>query len=142
MPTMFWIWMALAAIFLIIELATPTMIFFSFVGGSLAAGILTILYPESYYWQVGLFLVISAILIPTLRRFATRITKESAQKSNVDRMIGDTARVTKSIKPGQPGQVQHEGELWLASADEELEIDAVVIIQSITGVKVHVARKH
>lgn len=141
MPTMFWIWMALATIFLLIELATPTMIFFSFVGGSLAAGIFTIWYPESYYWQVGLFLIISGVLIPTLRRFATRITKESAQKSNVDRMIGDTARVTKPIKPGQPGQVQHEGELWLASADEELEIDTVVTIESITGVKVHVARK-
>jgi len=104
MPTMFWIWMALAAIFLIVELATPTMIFFSFVGGSLAAGILTVFYPESYYWQVGLFLVISAILIPTLRKFATRITVESAtppaspNRSNPAR----TARCSTKANSGWP----------------------------------------
>jgi membrane protein implicated in regulation of membrane protease activity len=142
MPTLFWIWLAMAVVFLIIELSTPTMIFFSFVGGSVAAGILTAFYPEAYYWQIGLFLVVSAILIPTLRRFAGKITKESAEKSNVDRMIGDTARVTKAIAVDQTGQVQHEGEVWMASADEELSVGEVVTIVSITGVRLHVKRKN
>lgn len=142
MPTLFWIWMALAVVFLIIELTTPTMIFFSFVGGSVAAGILTIFYPEAYYWQIGVFLIVSAILIPMLRRFAGKITRESAAKSNVDRMIGDTARVTKAISAGDSGQVQHEGEVWLASADEDLAVGDHVTIESVTGVRLHVKRKN
>lgn len=142
MPTLFWIWLAMAVVFLIIELTTPTMILLSFVGGSVVAGILTLFYPEAYYWQIGLFLLVSAVLIPTLRRFAKRITKESAVKSNVDRMIGGTARVTKAISPDQPGQVQHEGEVWMAAAEEDLAVGDHVTIESITGVRLHVRRKN
>ena len=142
MPTLFWIWLALGAIFLILELSTPTTIFLSFVGGSIAASVLTIIAPEAYYWQIGVFLIVSSVLIPIMRRFARKITKESAVKSNVDRMIGDTARVTKAIAEGQPGQVQHEGEVWMASAEENLAVGEVVIIESVTGVRLHVRRKN
>lgn len=142
MPTLFWIWLAMGAVFLILELTTPTTIFLSFVGGSIAAGILTIFFPQAYYWQIGVFLIVSSLLILSLRRFAKRITKESATKSNVDRMIGETARVTKPIAEGQPGQVQHEGEVWLAMADENLAVGEVVTIESVTGVRLHVKRKH
>ncbi|MEE8577630.1 MAG: NfeD family protein [candidate division Zixibacteria bacterium] len=140
MPAVFWIWMAAAAIFLIIELTTPSMMFLSFVAGALVAGLWGGLYPEQYYWQIGLFLLVSVGLLPLMRKFAKRITKDSAEITNVDRMIGKNGTVIKPIDPDEPGQVKFEGEVWSATADVAIEEHARVSITSVTGVRVHVER--
>jgi membrane protein implicated in regulation of membrane protease activity len=141
MPTLFWIWMAAALIFLIIELTTPTLIFICFVAGSVVAGIYTYFYPEAYYWQIGIFVVISVILLPLTRRFAKRITKTPPELSNVDRMIGQTAVVVSDIDPDNGGKVRFEGEIWAAVAEEKIEAQAKVEIESVSGTRVKVKRK-
>ena len=57
MSTMFWIWIAAAVVFLIIELITPTLIFVCFVAGAACAGLYGQFAPESYYVQIAIFLV-------------------------------------------------------------------------------------
>jgi membrane protein implicated in regulation of membrane protease activity len=140
MPTMFWIWMAAAVVFLIIELMTPTMIFICFVIGSAGAGVYAIGEPESYYWQMGIFLVVSVVLLPFTRMAAKRITKPSPEVSNVDRMIGQAALVTEAIDPDLGGKVRFEGEIWVARADEAIEAQSKVRIISIAGTKVMVEK--
>ncbi len=140
MTTMFWIWMAAALIFLIIELTTPTLIFLSFVVAAAAAGIYSYFEPTEYYWQLGIFAALSLILIPTTRRFAKRITKEAPEHANVDRMLGGIAIVTKDIDPDVGGQVKYEGELWVAKADEPIAANNKVKIISVAGTRVHVQK--
>lgn len=140
MTTMFWIWMAAAVVFLILELMTPTLIFACFVAGSAAAGIYSHFYPESYYWQLGLFVSISVILLPLARSLAKKITKPSPQKSNVDALLGKVALVTKTIDPDLGGQVRIEGETWVASAQEKIEENVKVKVISVSGTKVHVEK--
>ncbi|MBI5267673.1 MAG: NfeD family protein [candidate division Zixibacteria bacterium] len=140
MPTMFWIWMAAALVFLIIELSMPTLIFLCFVVGSLVAGTYAWFNPTEYYWQVGICLAVSIVLLPFSRRFAHRITKAQPQNANVDRFIGHTAIVTKAIDPDHVGQVTYQGEVWQATADEPLAEGSKVIIASVTGTRVRVER--
>jgi membrane protein implicated in regulation of membrane protease activity len=140
MATMFWIWMAAAVIFLILELMTPTLIFGCFFVGAVVSSIYSHFYPESYYWQIGLFVGISVILLPLTRSLAKRITKPSPQKSNIDALIGKVALVTKTIDPDLGGQVRIEGETWVASAAEKIEENVKVRVMGITGTKVHVER--
>ena len=125
METMFWIWMAAAGVFLIIELMTPTMIFICFVVGAIAAALLAQLWPESYYWQVAMFAILSALLIPF---------------TNVDRMIGQVALVTQAIDPDLGGKIQFEGEVWVARADTAIAENTKVKINTVAGTKVMVER--
>lgn len=140
MEPIFWIWMAAALVFLIIELASPTSIFICFVVGSVIAGLFSISYPDEHYWQVGICLAVSLALLPLSRKFAHKISKAQPQNANVDRMIGHTAIVTKPISPDSPGQIKYEGELWLANAGESFPEGAKVKIVSLSGTRVRVER--
>ncbi len=140
MPTMFWIWLAAAVVFLIIELASPTLVFICFVAGSVVAGVFALSLPESYSWQFAIFAVVSIVLIPFTRKFAKKISKPSPETSNVDRMIGQVALVTEKIDPDLGGKVQFEGEVWVAKAAEEIELQTKVKIQSISGTRVTVEK--
>ena len=141
MPDIVWIWLAAVVIFLILELATPTLIFACFVAGSLVSGVISFIYPENYYLQVGIFVGVSVILLPLTRSLAKKITKESPQKSNVDALIGKVGLVTKSIDPDLGGQIRIEGEVWMATANEKIDEGDKVTITSVSGTKVQVERK-
>ncbi len=141
MPDMVWIWLAALVVFLILELATPTLIFACFVAGSLVSGVLSFIYPESYYLQIGVFVGVSVILLPLTRSMAKKITKESPQKSNVDALIGKVGLVTKTIDPDLGGQVRIEGEVWMATASDHVEEGAKVTVTSVSGAKVHVEKR-
>ena len=137
---MFWIWMAAAVVFLIIELLTPTFIFLCFVAGAAVAGIFGEFNPESYYWQIGLFVIVSVLLLPLSRRMAKRITKPSPQESNVDAMVGKTALVVAAIDPDSGGKIRYEGEVWQARSRDRIEENAKVRIVAVTGTRVQVEK--
>ena len=132
--------MAAAVVFLIIELATPSFFFICFAVGAAATGIYGQFYPESYPWQIGIFIFVSAVLLPLSRKFANKISKPAPETSNVDRMINETAIVIKDIDPDDPGQIRYQGEIWRAEAEEKIEKEAKVTILSIAGTTVKVKR--
>jgi membrane protein implicated in regulation of membrane protease activity len=133
--------MAAAVVFLILELSTPTFVFFCFMTGSIAAGIVAQwIAPDSILWQVACFAVLSIALIPFSRKIAERFTAPPPTLSNVDRMIGTVAIVTKAIDPDNGGQIKYEGEYWLAYADEKIPKNAKVKIVSVSGTKLHVEK--
>lgn len=136
---MFWIWMAAAVVFLIIELLTPTLIFISFALAAGIAGVYAEFYPQEYYWQIGIFIVGILLVLPVSRRVAKRLLKP-ADDSNVDAMIGKTALVTSTIDPDNGGKVRFEGEVWQAQADERIEENVKVRIVGVTGTRVRVQR--
>ena len=141
MENIVWIWLVAAVIFLIIELATPTLIFVCFVAGSVGASLYGYFSPESYYAQIGVFVVVSIVLLPMMRKFAKKITTEETPKSNVDALIGKVGLVTKTIDADLGGQIQIEGEVWIAGADEEIVENEKAEVISVTGTKLHVKKK-
>lgn len=137
---MFWIWLAAVVVFLILELMTPTLIFACFVAGALVTGVFSYFFPEAHLWQIGIFAAVSLILLPLTRTLAKRITKPAPQQSNVDALLNKVGLVTKTIDPNVGGQVRIEGEIWIATADEQIEQNQKVKIIRISGTKLHVQK--
>lgn len=138
MQTLFWIWMAAAVVFVVIEQFAPTLVFLSFAVAAAIAGIYAQFKPDEVNWQIGIFIIVTLVVLPMSRKFAKKITKAQPRESNVDAMIGKLAVVTQEIEPHQPGKVKFEGEVWQASADERIEPPAKVTIARVEGTRVHV----
>ena len=140
MSTMFWIWMAAAVVFLIFEILTPGPIFACFAAAAAASGIYAQFMPGEYYWQIGIFVGASIILLPSMRPVAKRLIKPSPTKSNVDALIGKTAVVIKDIDPDTGGQIRVEGQVWAAQADEPIAAKSRVTITAVSGTRLIVTR--
>ncbi len=140
MPTIFWLWLAAALIFLIVELTTPTLVFACFVVGAIGAAVTSTM-SDSYLIQTAVFAIISVILIPLTRNLAKKITKESPQKTNVDAMVGRPGVVTKKIDPAlDVGQVRVDGQVWQAVAEEVIDADVRIKVDSIKGARLYVSK--
>lgn len=141
MPNIVWIWLAAFVIFLILEILSPSMIFAGFAVGALISGIFGLFYPDAYYWQIGIFIAVTVLLLPLTRKIAKKITKDSPSQSNVDVMIGKVGLVTEAIDPDLGGKIKFEGEVWRATSDERIEVNEKVVINSVSGTKLNVERK-
>ena len=142
MPTIFWLWLAAAVVFLIVEIGTPVLVYACFVVGSVAAAITSVLYPDSYLIQGAVFAIISVILIPLTRPLARRMTRNaSTQKVNVDAMVGETGLVIKQINDAlDMGQVRVAGQVWRAVSPELIDEGTKVRVEKVIGAKLHVVR--
>jgi len=140
MPTMFWLWMAAAVIFLIIEIGTPTLVFACFTIGSIGAAVATH-FTDSYLIQAAVFAIVSIVLIPLTRPLAKKLTKPTAQKTNVDAMMGRPGIVTKKIDPAlDVGQVRVDGQVWQAVADEAIDVDTEIKVDEVKGARLYVSK--
>jgi len=140
MSTIFWIWLAVAVAFLILEVTTPAFLFACFaVGGAAAAA--AVLFTDTLMIQLAVFAAVSLILIPLTRPLARRITKESPQKSNADAMVDRIGIVTRTIDPDKDvGQVRVDGQIWQAVAQVKIAKDEKVKVNQVIGARLHVSR--
>ena len=104
-------------------------------------GIFAYFYPESYYWQIGIFIVVSAIILPMTRKLAKKITKDSPQTANVDALIGKIGVVVKTIDPDIAGQVQINGEVWRAISEEMIEENEKATVLKVAGTTLYVEKQ-
>jgi membrane protein implicated in regulation of membrane protease activity len=131
---------AAAAIFLIIEIATPSLVFACFVVGSVASAVIAYLYPEAYLWQIGVFAVISMILIPPDPSPGRKITVESPQKSNVDAMVDRPGLVVKTIDPDKDTDRCASTDRMAGQAAGKIEEGAKIKVTGITGARLMVKK--
>jgi membrane protein implicated in regulation of membrane protease activity len=59
--------------------------------------------------------------------------KDKHIKSNVDSLIGEKAIVVKRISNFEFGTVKIFGEIWIAKSFNEIAVDEIVIVKSISG---------
>ncbi|MCH7879667.1 MAG: NfeD family protein [candidate division Zixibacteria bacterium] len=141
METMFWIWLAAALLFLIIEVTMPGLIFVCFSTGAIGAAIYAQFTPDDYLIQTALFGGITITLIPLTRRFAKQISLSGTPKSNVDALVGQPAIVVKDIDPVEGvGQIRVEGEIWSANADSVIATGSMVTVEKVEGNRLFVRR--
>jgi len=140
MPTMFWLWLAAMAIFLVVEIATPGLVFACFAVGALGSAVASTM-TDSYLIQLAVFAFLTIVLIPLTRPLARKITKPSPQKTNVDAMIGRPGIVVKAINPdAEIGQVRVEGQVWQALAVEPIEEGARIKVDKVQGARLYVSK--
>jgi membrane protein implicated in regulation of membrane protease activity len=134
------IWLALAVVFLLLEIATPAFLFICFTVGALFAAA-TALVTGSYLAQALVFAVFSIVAIPASRPLANRLSrKKGTRAANVDALVGQHAYVVEAIDPAaNTGIVRVGSERWRAVANRKIEIGASVVVTNIDGVTLTVA---
>ncbi len=129
---------------IIIELATLGLTTIWFAAGAFAAFIAAAL-DLALWIQIGLFIIVSLVLLFCTRPLAVKYLNAKTSKTNLDSLIGKSARVTKTIDNIQAqGQAKVNGMEWTArSADDDVVIPegTVVTILKISGVKLIVEEK-
>ena len=66
--------------------------------------------------------------------------KPKGEKTNLDRVIGMQGIVTEKITKTTPGEVKVDGKKWTAISNKIIEVDSIVKILDIDGVKLKVEK--
>lgn len=134
---MFVYWFLTAFLFLLLELGHPGLLFFvSFAFGAFAAGMASLVIEELVL-QVGVFLGATIVALAVLKywlvRYATHTPKHG--HSNIYALEGKRGLVVKEISPNQPGQVDLNGEIWLARTphDGVVPVGTEVVVLHVKG---------
>ncbi len=118
------LWFLLGIVFLLAELATPTTVLLFFGVGAWAAAAAALL-GLTTGWQLAAFMVVSLLTLIFLRRhlravFGGRSHKavpENSQQAHP--LSGRQGTVSKTLHPGQVGEVSIDGSFWRAVAQSE-----------------------
>lgn len=134
------VWLIIAGICLILEIATVGFLIFWFAVAALITCILSLFIP-SVVAQAAIFVVLSAVLIFLTRPLANKLNKKDNTVTNVNSVIGKEAVVTKEINSsiGGIGQVKLGGDVWSAictDSNNPIPVGSKVTILKIDGVKV------
>ncbi len=132
------IWLALTAVLLIIEIATLGLTTIWFAAGALFA-FFAALFGMNQGIQIGVFVVVSVVLLFFTRPLAVKYLNTKTIKTNTEALVGKTARVIVDINNlKSQGQVVINGLEWTARSSDDTVVfkigDAVTIV-GIEGVK-------
>ena len=142
MDYMIWVWLGAAVVFGIVEALTAGLVSIWFVAGS-AAALIGAFLGAGLGLQVALFVVVSAAALAVTRPLVRRYTAGKAVPTNLDRVLGDSGKVTETIdNENSTGAVYVDGKTWTArSADGSvIPAGAVVEILRMEGVKLFVKK--
>jgi len=130
------IWFAVIIGAALIEINTMDLTSIWFSAGALVAFIFAIVNLNPLL-QIVVFLVVSLLLLISIRPIVKNYLKTNIISTNTDRLIGKVAVCTKDINIGERGEVKIDGKYWLAisSGDEDILIDEKVEVLAIEGVK-------
>jgi membrane protein implicated in regulation of membrane protease activity len=134
-------WVLLALVCGIIELASAGLWFLWLA----LAALLTSLGAQigwliSLQSQLLVFAVFTLVFIVFTRPLALRFLETRDTPSNVNALIGQHGIVTKAITPFEYGQVKVNGEIWTATAGENIDADVRILVTGIQGVKLMVKK--
>lgn len=130
-----WIWMAIAALFIVGEIFTQGFFLFWFGIGAAVAGVLA-LFGLSFGWQLGAFVVVSGVLFVVSRRFAEKFSKKQPPGIGADRFVGLEGIVLDEIDNTlNTGRVRVEKDEWRADSEtgETIPQGTRVVVTRLDG---------
>ena len=135
------LWLIGVVVFLILEGATYQLICVWFALGCVAAMVADFL-ESGTVAQLWIFIIVSAAALISTRPLVKKmLNKKPLEKTNADRIIGQTAVVIKKIEGVNfMGQVKVNGSVWTAKADENIDEGEAVVVKAIEGVKLLVEK--
>jgi len=112
-----YIWMIIAALFVVGEIFTAGFFLLWFGIGAAVAGVLS-LFGLGFAWQLGAFVLVSGVLFVVSRRFADKFTKKQPPGIGADRVIGREGIVFEEIDNAKnTGRVRLKKEEWRADSE-------------------------
>lgn len=138
-----WIWLVLTIVLIIFEVCTTGLTSIWFAAGGVVAFILALV--KAPIWaQIVAFVVVSVLLLIFTRPLVQKVLKVGENKTNLDSLIGKSAKVTTEINNNKGiGNAVVNGQEWTARAADDSEIipeGTMVEIVNIIGVKLIVKR--
>lgn len=143
MQFMLWIWVALAVVTAIIEIATVEMVSIWFTAGSLCA-IIAYAAKAPYWGQLIVFFVISFVFLVCFRKVCLKwVLKNVKEKTNTDALVGNVIKLTADIEEDKSGEAEINDVVWsvkgkdgyLAKAGEHVKIVGIegnkLIVESV-----------
>lgn len=134
-------WLLALIVLAIAEAATVGLVCIWFAGGALAA-LIAAGVGAPIWLQIGLFLVVSAVLLALLRPVLKKVSRPNRTATNADRHLGREALVTEEINNlKETGAVKLDGVTWTARTEDGQVIPAgaLIVVLRIEGVKMIVA---
>ena len=127
LQNMWQIWAVIAIICLILELSSGDFFIICFSIGAVFS-IISAVCGLSIYWQIFIFAIFSLLSVIFIRPIALRYLHKNDpnRASNADALLGRTGKVTETIKVGDSGYVQIDGDLWKAVSDTEIGVGTSV----------------
>ena len=142
MNVMSWLWLGAVVLFGAVEAATAGLVSIWFAAGAVA-GLIAAWLGAGVAVQVVLFAAVSAAALAVTRPLVRRYAAGKAVPTNLDRVLGDTGRVTETIdNASSTGAVYVDGKTWTARSDDGAVIPqgTTVKILRMEGVKLFVRK--
>ena len=87
------------------------------------------------------FILLGIFLLVLSRPIVNKLRSKDNEKTNLDRIIGETAIVTEDIKKNVVGEVKVDGKRWSAVSKEKCLKGDTVKVLKIDGVKLIVEKE-
>lgn len=137
------IWLILVILMIVVEVATYQLVAVWFALGA-AVALIVSLFDLSTTVQILVFVIVSLIALVLSRPMVKKLQSAPKEKTNADRIIGQTAKVLQPITPDQKGRVEVDGQDWAAAAQNKGDSFAAgedVTIIRIEGVTLYVQKQ-
>ncbi len=132
MEFMFWVWLGVIAVTLIIEIITLDLVSIWFSIGGIIPFILSAIGGIAIEIQIAVFVVVSALLIIFIRKYAQRLLfKNMNLKTNVDALIGKRCKLIDPVELEKNGSAKINGIVWSVSTEDSTEIKSGALVEVI-----------
>ena len=126
------LWIIIGLVLAALEMLVPGFILIWFGVAGVITGILAF-FIKNFYWQLGIFAVLSGILVAASQIISRRMTKTKDESVGATRLIGVEAVVIRDIRPPDMGRVKVMGEEWRADSESAISEGTSVKITAIEG---------
>lgn len=137
MNSMVWVWLAVLALAVFVEMSTMALVSVWCAVGALVA-VFAAYFNVPLAAQLLLFIGVSIVTAAVVRPLAKKYADPYKVPTNADRLVGMEGRVTETVNNGYPtGAVYVDGKTWTARSTDGSVIPAgtQVTVQKIEGVK-------
>lgn len=132
-----WIWLGIIVILSIIEAVTVELVSVWFIASAIVSLILQVLGLDFKLCFI-IFVLLGIVLMITTRKYLLKLLQVKKTSTNIDRIIGMKALVTKDIK--DIGEVKVDGKIWTAVSDEILSAGDYAKVLEINSTKLKIEK--
>ena len=132
MEVMFWVWLAVIAVAIIIEILTLDLVSVWFAFGAVIPFILAAVGGIAIEIQIAVFVIVSALLIIFMRNWAKKLLfKNMNEKTNINSIIGKKIRLLEDTDFEHLGSLKINDVTWTAISHDGKLIKAGQIVEVV-----------
>ena len=132
MEVMFWVWLAVIAVAIIIEILTLDLVSVWFAFGAVIPFILAAVGGIAIEIQIAVFVIVSALLIIFMRNWAKKLLfKNMNEKTNINSIIGKKIRLLEDTDFEHLGSLKINDVTWTAVSHDGGLIKAGQIVEVV-----------